>query len=452
MVKRRRRRSALKVTGDGAGVANHVGARLLSDLAAAVGLSSALSCAMAPTKQRRRGHDRGEVLADLAVAIADGGETISDLATLRDQPDLFGPVASHATVWRTLAAIDDAALARIKQARAEARAVAWAAGADPGFYVIDIDATLVNAHSDKEWAAPTYKHGFGFHPLLAYLDATGEALAGVLRPGNAGSGTATDHVSVLTDALTQLPVDPAEREVIVRADSAGWSHGLVNECRDRQVRFVIGHKLSVEIASILVDLPQRAWRPAITADGAEWRDHAQVAEITDLVGDVFDTSPRGHWPSGLRMIARRELPHPGAQLTFTDVDGHRYQVFVTDLADADIAYLEALYRGRGRVERQICDTKATGLTNLPSHSFAINHAWLQLVLCAHDLLAWTRLLALDGELATAEPKRLRYCLFHTAARIARTGRRTTCRLAANWPWTPHLVTAFNRVELLRLRC
>ena len=355
-------------------------------------------------------------------------------------------------MWRSLAAIDDAALERIKQARAEARRRAWAAGADPGFYVIDIDATLVNAHSDKQQSAPTYKRGFGFHPLLAYLDATGEALAGVLRPGNAGSGTASDHVAVLADALTQLPIDPAEQQVIVRADSAGWSHGLVNECRDRQVRFVIGHQLTVEIATVLVNLPRRAWRPAISADGADWRDHAQVAEITDLVGDVFDTTPRGSWPSGLRMIARREQPHPGAQLTFTDVDGHRYQVFVTDLPDPDIAYLEALYRGRGRVERQICDTKATGLTNLPSHSFAINHAWLQLVLCAHDLLAWTRHLALDGELAAAEPKRLRYCLFHTAARIAYTGRRTTCRLAINWPWTPDLVTAFNRVETLRLRC
>jgi hypothetical protein len=451
MVNRRRRRPALMITGDGAGVANHAGTRLLADLADVVGLTAALSVAMAPTKQRRRGHDRGEVMCDVAVAIAAGAETISDLAVLRDQPDLFGMVASHSTVWRTLAAIDDGALERIKTARAEARAKAWTAGADPGFYVIDIDATLVNAHSDKQDAAPTWKRGFGFHPLLAYLDATGEALAGVLRPGNAGSGTATDHIRVLADALGQLPLDPAETEVIVRADTAGWSHGFVNDCRQRHVRFVIGHQLTVEIASVLVNLPQRAWRPAISADGSDWRDHAEVAEITNLVGDVFDSTRA--WPSGLRMIARREQPHPGAQLTFTDIDGHRYQVFVTDLPDADIAYLEALYRGRGRAERQICDTKATGLTNLPSHSFAINHAWLQLVLCAHDLLAWTKLLALNGtSLADAEPKRLRYCLLHTAARITRTSRRTTCRLAANWPWTPDLVTAFDRVHRLRQRC
>ncbi|HYN31245.1 MAG TPA: IS1380 family transposase, partial [Ilumatobacteraceae bacterium] len=360
MVKRRRRRPALTVTGDGAGVANHAGARLLADLADAVGLTGALSAAMAPTKQRRRGHDRGEVLTDLIVAIADGAETISDLATLRDQPELFGPVASHPTVWRTLAAVDKVVLERIKTARAQARAKAWAAGADPGFYVIDIDATLVGAHSDKEQAAPTWKRGFGFHPLLAYLDATGEALAGVLRAGNAGSGTATDHIDVLGDALAQLPIDATATEVIVRSDSAGWSHGFVNECRDRHVRFVIGHQLTVEIASVLVNLPKRAWSPAITADGSDWREHAEICEITHLVGDIFDATRT--WPSGLRMIARRELPHPGAQLIFTDIDGHRYQVFVTDLADTDIAYLEALYRGRGRAERQICDTKATGLT------------------------------------------------------------------------------------------
>lgn len=447
MVNGRRRRPGLKVTGDGNGVANHAGARLLADLADAVGLTAAMSVAMAPTKQRRRGHDRGDVLVDLAVAIADGAETISDLAVLRDQPDLFGMVASHPTVWRSLAAVDEAALERIKTARATARARAWAAGADPGFYVIDIDATLVGAHSDKEQAAPTWKRGFGFHPLLAYLDATGEALAGVLRAGNAGSGTAADHVTVLGDALAQLPIDPATVEVTARADSAGWSHGFVEACRERNVRFVIGHQLSVDVASVLVDVPETAWQPAISADGSDWRDYAEVVEITHLVGDVF-----AGWPPGCRMIARREEPHPGAQLTFCDVDGHRFQVFATDHTGPDIAYLEALYRGRGRAERQICDSKATGLANLPSHSFAINHAWLQLVLCAHDLLAWCRRLALDGDLATAEPKRLRYCLFHTAARVTTTGRRRTCRLAATWPWTGDLVQAFERVRHIPLRC
>ena len=450
MVKRNRRRPRTKFTGDGTGIVNHVGARLIADLADEVGLTSALSAAMAPTKQRRRGHDRGEVLVDVAVMLADGGKRISDLATLREQPDLFGEVASHPTVWRTLEAVDADALERIKLARAQARKSAWAAGADPGFYVIDIDATLIGAHSDKEHAAPTYKRGFGFHPLLAYLDGSGEALAGLLRAGNAGSGTATDHIAVLDDALAQLPLDPADSEVIVRADSAGWSHKFVTHCRTRHVNIVIGHRLTVEIANVLVNVPKRAWSPAISADGSDWRDHAEVVEITDLVGDVFDTTR--DWPSGLRMIARRELPHPGAQLTFTDIDGHRYQVFVTDLDDPDIAYLEALYRGRGRAEQQICDTKSLGLANLPSHSFAINTAWLHLTLCAHDLRAWCRTLTLDDDLATAEPKRLRYCLFHTAGQFATTGRQRFCRLSRDWPWTSDLVTAFDRVHQLRMRC
>jgi hypothetical protein len=444
MVKRNRRRPRIKFTGDGTGIVNHAGARLLADLADEVGLTAALSTAMAPTKRRCRGHDRGEVLVDVAVMLADGGETISDVAVLRDQPVLFGEVASHATVWRSLEAVDDIALERIKQARAQARAAAWAAGADPGFYVIDIDATLIGAHSDKEQVAPTYKRGFGFHPLLAYLDATGEALAGLLRAGNAGSGTAVDHVCVLDDALAQLPIDPLETEVIARADSAGWSHGFVNHCRHRHVRFVIGHQLTIDIANVLVTVPERAWQPAISADGTELREHAEVVEITEGV----DLSG---WPPGCRMIARREDPHPGAQLTFTDIDGHRFQVFVTDLPDADIAYLEALYRGRGRAERQICDTKATGLSNLPSHSFAINTAWLQLVLTAHDLLAWTRLLVLTGDLAHAEPKRLRYCLLHTAGQLVTTGRRSICRLSKSWPWTDDLVHAFTRVRTIAMR-
>lgn len=247
-VKRTRCRDRVRfvVSADAQNVVNHSGARLLSDLADAVGLTAGLSSALAPTKQRRRGHDRGDVLVDLAVMIADGGEAISDLAVLRDQPDLFGDVASTSTAWRTLDAIDTATLARIAVARAVTRRRVWAVGVDPGFYVIDIDGTLLKADSDKQGAAPTYKRGFGFHPLLAFLDATGEVLAGILRPGNAGSNTATDHVEILRLALAQLPVDPAEVEVIARADSAGLSHGFIDACRERGVRFTVGHDEAVK--------------------------------------------------------------------------------------------------------------------------------------------------------------------------------------------------------------
>ena len=432
------RRPNLVVSTGGRGVVAHAGARLLCDLADDLGLSLGLSAAMAPTKRRRGGHDRGKVLVDLAVALADGATAISDLRVLANQPALFGEVASVPTAWRTLDAIDDAALQRIEGARAQARQRAWAAGMDPGFYVIDIDGTLVTAHSEKEAAAPNYKHGFGFYPLLAYLDATGEPLAALLRPGNAGSGTAADHIRVLDAALLQLPVDPRTREVIVRTDSAATSHEFLAACRERACRFVVGHALTAEIAKVVVQLPPSRWIPALSADGTDEREGAEVAEVSDLV----DLSG---WPEGTRMIARREEPHPGAQLTFTDIDGRRYQVFVTDHPERDVPFLEALYRGRGRCECAIRDAKDSGLANLPSADFAINQAWLALVLLAGDLLAWMKGICLEGELAKAEPKRLRFALLHAAGLIVRSARRLTLRIAAGWVWADELVTAFARL-------
>jgi hypothetical protein len=322
--------------------------------------------------------------------------------------------------------------------------VVWAAGGDPGFYVIDFDATLITAHSDKQGAAPTYKHGFGHHPLLAFLDATGEALAAILRPGNAGSNTTVDHVTLLALALAQLPVDPQAVELVVRADSAGLSHGFIDACRAAHVRYTVGHDLIETVRTACLLVPRRRWRPAVTADGSDIKDEAWVAEITDLV----DLSG---WPPGTRAVARREVPHPGAQMTFSDADGHRFQVFITDQTDADIAYLEALQRGRGRAEKLICNAKDTGLGNLPSADMAINSAWLTTALIANDLLAWTRLVCLDGELADAEPKRLRYCLLHTAGQISHTGRRVRLRLAAGWPWVNELVTAFDRLRSLAVQ-
>ena len=374
-MKRTAGRPRLVVPTGGRGVVAHTGARLLCELADGLGLTDGLAAAMAPTKRRRRGHDRGRVVADLAVAIADGATAVSDLRVLADQPDLFGQVASVATAWRTLGAIDADALARIEAARARARAAAWAAGADPGFYVIDIDGMLIDADSDKQCAAPTYTHGFGFYPLLAFLDATREALAGLLRAGNAGSGTAADHITVLDAALAQLPVDPHQREVICRTDAGGTSHELAAACRERHVRFIAGVRLSAPLAEVVITLPRSRWQPTMSADGTEMRETGEVAEITDLV----DLSG---WPTGTRMLVRREQPHPGAQLRFTDVDGYRYryQVVITDLPDRDLAYLEALYRGRGRMECAIRDAKDTGLANLPSGDFAINSAWLTLVL------------------------------------------------------------------------
>jgi hypothetical protein len=312
---------------------------------------------------------------------------------------------------------------------------------DPGFYVIDIDGTLVSSHSDKEGAAPNYKRGFGFYPLMSYLDATGEPLAGLLRPGNAGSGTAADYVRVLEDSLAQLPINPDEHEVICRSDSAGASHVFLDACRERHVRFVIGHPLTTEVPSAVLGAAESAWVPAISADGTEELDWVEVAEVSDLL----DLSS---WPEGTRAIARREVAHPGAQLTFTDVDGRRYQVFLTDHPASDICFLEGLYRGRGRAECAIRDAKDSGLSNLPSASFALNAAWLALVMIGGDLLAFAKALLFSAEFRRAEPRRLRYCLLHSAGVVVSSGRRRTLRLASGWPWSEELAAAFSRLARL----
>lgn len=451
MVKRNTRRPRLVVTADGTGVAAHAGSRLLADMADALGLTSGLSAAMAPSRQRRSAHDPGRVLVDLAVMVADGGTSLSDLKVLRDQPDLFGPVASDPTAWRVLDSIDATAMAAINAARASARAVAWSAGARPptDFIVLDFDATLVTSHSEKERAAPNYKHGFGFHPLLCFVDATNDAVAGVLRPGNAGSNTAADHVALLDAALAQLPVktkkaDPDGGEwMLARADSAGATHGFVDALRERGLEFSIGFPMDESVRKAVLGLDSSAWTEATRQD-CEVREGAEVAEITA----ELDLSA---WPERTRAVVRREEPHPGAQLSFSDIDGHRFQVFICDSTDPDLSYLEARHRGHARVEDRIRNAKQTGLDNFPCHDFANNAAWLVIVLIACDVIACTQQLTLKGEMARAEPKRLRYCILHAAGRIASSGRRTRLRLQRNWPWSGDVAAAFARLNNLPLR-
>lgn len=443
-VKRNRDVRNMDVTCDGEGIVGHAGARLVSGVAEVLGLDDAYSEAMAPTTRRRRAIDPGRVLVDLAVTLADGGDCLSDLRVLRDQPDLFGRVASHPTAWRAIDSVNEAVLDGLRRARAKARAAAWAAGAAPERFTLDFDATLVTAHAEKQLAAPTYKMGFGFHPLGCWLDETNEALAAILRPGSAGSNTAADHITVLNLALAQLPVKPKGIdpengvEMLARADSAGATHGFVDELRADRIEFSIGFPIDEAVRLAILALPADAWGEAIRQD-CEIREGAQVAEITDLL----DLSG---WPEGTRVIVRREEPHPGAQFNLFDPAGWRHQVFITDSADPDIAYLEARHRGHARVEDRIRCAKDTGLNNFPFHDFAANQAWLEIVLCAGDLLAWTQLLCLDGELAQAEPKRLRYCLLHAPARLAHHARRSVLRIAATWPWRHQLRRAFVRLR------
>jgi hypothetical protein len=446
-VKRNRNVRSLDVTCDGEGIVGHAGARLISGMAEVSGLVEGFSTAMAPTAKRRRAHDPGQVLVDLAVTLADGGDCLSDLRTLRDQPELFGEVASGPTAWRVIDSIDAERLEALRRARAAARARVWSAGGAPKQVILDFDATLVTSHSDKELAAANYKHGFGFHPLGCFLDETNEALAAILRPGNAGSNTAADHVAVLDMALDQLPVktlaqDPEEGVwMLARADSAGATHDFIDALVERGIEFSVGFDLTEDVRKAIVGLPKGAWVEAIRQD-CELREGAAVAELGQL-----DLSS---WPVGTRAIIRREEPHPGAQMNIFDAEGWRYQCFITNSADEDLSYLEARHRGHARVEDRIRCAKDTGLRNLPFHDFADNEAWLEVVLVACDLTAWTQGLCLEGELAKAEPKRLRYALLHTPGRLVHHARRTILRLAANWPWSEQLRRALVRLRSLPL--
>jgi len=437
-----------EVTTDATGVVGHAGAALLRELADRLGLTGAFGWRQAGGRRR---HLDAAVLRDLAVMLADGGDCLSDLAALRDQPELFGQVASTSTAWRVLERVATEAdgLARLRAARAHARARAWAVGGGPDveLLVIDADATLVLAHSDhKEGAAGTYKHTFGFHPLLAYLDrgkAPGEPLAGLLRPGNAPAGGAADLIELADLALAQLPA-VGEQPILVRSDSAGASTRLAWHLRDHQVGFSLGMPIDQHVREATGAQPEQAWTPAVDADG-QVREGAEVCELTGWI-DL------GNWPPGTRAICRREDAHPGAQLRFTDHDGHRFQVFLTDQDDPDLARLELRHRQRARVEDRIRAAKATGLANLPFDLLRRNTIWLELVLCAQDLLCWTQALLLDGALALAEPKTLRYRLLHVAARIVHHARRTILRLQRSWPWAVDLARAFARLRALPLRC
>ena len=432
------------VTADGAGLVSHAGSALLAQVADKLGLTGALSLRLAVLKQRRRGYDPGRVIRDLAVMLADGAECVSDLGAVRDQQPLFGQVASDSTAFRVIDRIasEPGLLEALREAHARARERFWGLHGTPARLTIDLDATLITSHSEKEGAAGTYKGGYGFHPLNAYAHQTREALGAILRPGNAGANTAADHKLVLDLALAQIPAEQIESlEILVRADRAGATHELADYCREGNMRFSFGYDLTDTVRQAILETPEDAWVPALDQDGSA-RENGEVTEITEHL----DLSS---WPQGSRLIVRRERPHPGAQLSFTDHDGYRFQAILTDQPDQQIAVLECRHRQRARVEDRIRDDTDTGLQKFPFKAFALNEVWLQIVMLAHDLIVWTQALLLSGELAKAEPKRLRYRLLHVAARLAFHGRRGQLRLQHDWPWAPALAAAFQKLEALR---
>jgi len=455
--------SRVKVSADGHGVVSHAGMAMVRELADRSGLSAQVTAVLADTYKGPWVYAPGEVFADLAAAIADGADCIDGVGQLcGDREHVLGAKASTTTMWRLVdERIDAMHLPGVQAARAQARAAAWAAGAAPvagDWLHIDIDATLVIDHSDnKELASPTWKKTYGHHPLLAFLDrpeiAGGEALAGLLRTGRAGSNTAADHITVLTQALASLPAawrpdhlgDPDKPSVLVRCDTAGATHDFATACRTAGVGFSFGYPVDWRVQDAVDTLNLGdGWYPAIDTDGGI-RDGAWVAEATNLVN-------LSSWPTGTRLVLRKERPHPGAQLRFTDADGMRVTAFITDTAPGvvpgQLAGLELRHRQHARVEDRIREAKAAGLANLPCNGFDSNAAWLEIVLTAADLVAWAKLIGFTDApgLASAEITTFRYRVLHVAARITRGARQLRLRIDATWRWATTIAAAWHRLR------
>ena len=416
------------------------------------GLVVGLSQGLSRWRRARSVHEPGKSVLDVVIAIALGGDCLADAAVVRAQPELFGKVASDPTISRLIDALGEdpaAAIAAVRGARAAARSTVWGhrwplrAG---GPVVVDLDATLIGAHSEKEGATATFKRGFGFHPMLAFVDhgagGTGEPLAAMLRPGKTNANDAADQIAVLDAALAQLP-GPARAQVLVRGDTGAGVKEFVWHVHDLGLQYSVGVYGRQPVLDALAALPKQAWRRAVDADGHP-RDGAQVAELTRWMPATFIG-----WPPGMRIIARRERPHPGAQLRITDSEGWRITVFATNTVGGRLAQLEVRHRLRARAEDRIRGLKDTGLANLPLQAFGKNQIWLELVQLAAELLTWTQLLAWSDTPARSwEPKRLRLRLLAVAARLITTGRRRILRLSRRWPWSELLTSGQRNLAAL----
>lgn len=452
--------SALKVRieAGGDGAVGHVGLHALASFADHLKLPQGLSAQIPPPGERLCAHDRGKVLTQAMVMLAGGGVCCADIEQLRANGRLFGDVASDTTLWRTFNhSLDPATLANVANAFAAVRRGVWARSSvtnNNERVVLDIDASVVDIHSEnKEQTGPAYNGQFGFHPMFCFADATGETLAALLRPGNAGANNIADHLTVLDTAIGVLPEtvtsghrhgdDPAlvARQVVVRTDSAGNTSGFVSGCRERNIGFMVVARRNHAIHSALfkIRVTDPGWQPARTQAG-DLRPGAAVIELTDHL----DLSAM---PAGTRLIVRREPLHPGAQRSLFPSETFRYWGFYTDQA-GDPVELDVMMRGHARVEDHIRRLKACGLERFPFTSFAANQAWLATVAMAADLVRWFQLLCLTGSLAAAEPKTLRWRFFHTVARVIRHARGETLRLLDNWPDTPAILAAYQRIAAL----
>jgi hypothetical protein len=460
----------LSVTSDGEGLIGHAGAVLLRKLADQAGLTAGLGPALA-----RAGKfplvDRGVALVSMAVAIALGATSMNDILLMAHQEQVFGAAPSDTTVRRTLELADARTLDKIARVRAKVRAHAWSLiAARPagfpwlavagkiltGWLVIDIDATLITAHSGKEGAALTFKMGYGFHPLGAWLANTAESLAMLLRPGNAGSNTFADHAAVLTAAIRQIPARMRSR-LLVRVDGAGASHELLTHLlslssRRRTVLFSCGWAITGAGEQAIGLLPASAWQAAVDQDGVVQHDK-HIAEITHLL------SRAAGWPAGLQWIVRRTKPsrRQAKNLTaFEKATGWRYSIIVTSIPDTGIKdvpgshhaqFIDVLHRQHAVVEDGVRIAKSMGLRNLPSKTWQVNCGWVLAANLAAGLAAWCRLLGLydQDDLKDAEPDTLRYRLRALPARLVRHARARVLKISRTWPWKEAFLACWQRL-------
>lgn len=447
----------VKVEGSGTGVAAHVGLHALGAFADRLGLGDSLSGAIPRSGERAPLHDRGKVLVQQSLVLAGGGETCSDIEHLRFQEPLFGDVPSDSTVYRTFRQIDNATACRLAMSLAGVRSGVWsrlAGTVGSGPLYLDIDASLVDIHSERKiGAAPNYKGGFGFHPLFCFADATGDALAGMLRPGNAGANCAADHIAVLDDALAQLPDDfraghrpgddasQVKREIRMRTDSAGSTKAFVKALGDRNIRFMTVASSNTEVYNAIFDAEgiEEVWLEAVGQDGQP-RERSHVCELTSLV------ELKG-WPACTRLIVRREPLHPGAQTSLFPSLEYRYWGFYTDCEGEPVA-LEAAMRAHAHVENHIERLKASGLCRFPFTDFQANANWMQVVMMAADLVRWFQLLCCDGYWRSARPKALRWGMWHAPGRLVRSGRRSIVRLIDGWPTEQAILDAYERIAAI----
>ena len=446
----------VSVESGGHGVAAHVGLHALGAVADKLGLGTSLSSRIAPRGERAPLHDRGKVLVQLALVLAGGGESCADIEHLRSQEELFGSVPSDSTVYRTLHEFDAQQRRELLEALAEVRAKVWKKldrkRQDP--VILDFDASLVDVHSElKEQTAPTYKGGFGFHPLFVFADLTGETLGAKLRAGNATANDAGDHVELLDAALSQLPSPVARghhvgehptkttRTVIARADSAGCTKEFLRACRERNVSFFVSARTNAQITGALyrtVDVPE-LWQPSLTQAGEE-HEGAAVCELSNYVN-------LSSMPEGTRLIVRREPLHPGAQRSLFPSHEFRYWGFYTD-HDGDPVDHDVTMRAHAHVESHIQRLKDSGLSRFPFTSFEANSNWLMSVALSGDLVRWFQLLCLKGSWKEARPKALRWEIFHAPGRLVYRSRRRIVRLLNGWPTTDVLLGAYQRIARL----